>query len=429
MESQNSEFMRLILADEHSAVAQLLDEHRELHDCLNKGVFNWNMPPLAAAKSQEMVDVLLKYGARVETVAQWWAPGLGVDQVEPTIARYLKQRGAHLSIHAATGMGLTDVVRQMVNQTPELALAKGGDGCHPLHFCKEQGIAQILLEHGAEVDARDEDHDSTPAQWRIDDAPECVRFLLAKGATPDPFMAAGLGDLDLAKQCVTDDPSCTAHRIGNNKGPFPGIGFQNRGGSIYQWSLGFNLSPHEVALKRGHTSVYEYLIDNSSPETKFLVGCTSANRALAEAVTTDYPQIVGTLDGEDLALLAKFCWETNKSIEAVTLMLDLGFPIDVPESNHGYTALHNAAWCGDPDLVQLLIERGHPTDVRDPEHGSTPLGWAIHSCVEARRHPQGKFSEVVQLLLDSGTPFDEQHFPVGHEEIDKVLSRYLESQG
>jgi hypothetical protein len=422
MDSPTRQLAQSFHADDHVIVARLLDQYPELcqHLCQDTRV----MPALAEAKSPAMVNVLIDHGARVEDVTEWWAPGFRVDRVEPMIARLLVGLGAELTIHAATGIGLDDVVREMLEHDPELSRARGGDGGHPLHFCRDEGIARLLVEYGGDVDARDEDHDSTPAQWRIGDAPHISRFLLTQGATPDIFMAAGPGDLDLARTMVTDDPTCTSHRIGNNTGPFPGIGFQGRGGSIYQWTLGFNLSPHEVALRRGHKAVYEFLLDNTPLRPKVLVACTSANRTLAEAIAAQHPAILNELDNEDFALLAKFCWETNKNIEAVRLMLDLGFPIDAREFNHGCTALHNAAWCGDPDLVQLLIERAHPLDVRDPDHDSTPIGWAVHSCLEGR-HPNGRFADVIALLLDSGTPFDAKNFPVGHEGIDAVIREHL----
>ncbi len=425
MELPGQQLMEAFLSDDHPVVAELLGRHPQFREHINRGVFDWNMPPLAAAKSREMVDVLIDNGAQVQKVTEWWAPGFGAYQVEQATALYLVQRGAELTIHAATAIGLIDIVREMLERSPEWVSAKGGDGCHPLHFCTDRDLAAVLLANGADIDARDEDHDSTPAQWRIGDAPDLVKFLLQRGATPDVFMGAGLGDADLTERLVTDDPSVTSHRIGNDKGLFPGCGFKGRGGSIYQWSLGFNLSPHEVALKRGHTKIYEFLMDRSAPEAKFLVACTSANRAVAESIAADHPEMVGTLDEEDLALLPKFCWETNKNIDAVRLMLDLGFPVDAREHNHGCTALHNAAWCGDLELVQLLIERGHPTDVRDPDYESTPIGWAVHSCTEAKRHPNGKFPEVVQLLLDNGTPFDAKYYPVGHEGIDAVIKQKL----
>lgn len=67
------------------------------------------------------------------------------------------------------------------------------DNCTPLHFARDVETAQLLLTHGARIDARDQDHSSTPAQWLIGDAPEVSRFLLTQGATPDIFLAAALG--------------------------------------------------------------------------------------------------------------------------------------------------------------------------------------------------------------------------------------------
>jgi ankyrin repeat protein len=413
------------LEDDCGAVDRLLSENAALRERLNQCAFAGEKLPLAAAKSPQMVDVLIKHGAQFEKVSEWLAAGFNAHLVDPSIARYLVERGAKLTIHAAAGIGLTDMVEQMVVQEPQLVHAKGGDGSTALHFCRTPGLAKLLLDRGAHIDARDDDHDSTPAQWRIGDAAEVVRLLVAQGATADIFMAAGLGDLELVRRLITAEPACTTFRIGNNKGPFPGLGFQSRGGTIYQWSLGFNLSPHEVALQRGHRAVYELLMEHSPPQTRFLVACTTANRQLAEEIAAEHPDIVRQLDEEDLALLAKYCWETNKNFEAVRLMLDVGFPVDVIERNHGYSALHNAAWCGDLALVRLLLDRGHPTDMVDPRYDATPIGYAIHSCIEAKRHPDGQFAEVIDLLLSHGTPFHPSRYPVGHQRIDAVIGKHF----
>ena len=69
-------------------------------------------------------------------------------------------------------------------------------------------------------------------------------------------------------------------------------------------------------------------------------------RTDAERIAAENPGIVANLQGEDLELLACYCWETNVNPEAVRLMLDLGFPIDHPETRHAYSPLHNAAWGG-----------------------------------------------------------------------------------
>src|SRR4030095_8827105 len=115
---------------------------------------------------------------------------------------------------------------------PALIDAKGCDACTPLHFSRDVATARLLLEHGARIDARDEDHESTPAQWLIGEAPDVVRFLLDRGAAPDIFIAAPPGDRSVASRLIDANPACVAHRIGRLP-DFPPIGHKHRGGTIY----------------------------------------------------------------------------------------------------------------------------------------------------------------------------------------------------
>jgi hypothetical protein len=412
---------RLVESDDLAGVAALLERHRaELAALMSSpGVSPAGI--LASVRSVGMADLLLENGLTAAMVGAWWAPGFGLNRLSPEVAEHLVQRGAVLTPHAASALGLVERLRGLLDRQPDLVHAKGGDGCRPLHFSRDVATARLLLERGADIDARDDDHDSTPAQWRIGDAPEVTRLLLARGAQGDLFMAAGLGDLALAERLVRQDRACTIHRIGNNRGPFPGIGSGGRGGTIYQWTLGFNQSAQEIAHRRGHRELYDFLMAHTPPRQQLLVACALADRSLAESIVARSPGLVAELDAEDHTLLAKFCWETNISIEAVRLMLDLGFPVDVPESNHGFMPLHNAAWCGDAPLVELLLRHGHPVDRRDPGYNATALGYAIHSCVTARRHPGGSFPEVVRLLLEAGVPLDPHQYPSGDPAIDAVI--------
>ena len=404
-----------------AAVSSLLNQHDSLRRHLDECICSSSKPPLAASRSAEMVDLLLKHGASIAKVGKWWAPGFGTDEVLPQIGEYLIQNGTTVTPHALAGLGLVERLRAVLDDQPDQVHAKGGDGCMPLHFARTVEVAQLLLEAGANIDARDDDHNSTPAQWRIESSIDVTRFLLAQGATVDVFMAAALGDLPLARLAITNDPLCATCCIGNNNGQFPGLGFQGKGGTIYQWTLGFNRTPHEIALQRGHREVYDLLMEHTPPKNKLLVACMIADRPFAESIASDHPNLLSEMDNEDRSLLAKLCWETNQNIEAVRLMLDLGFPVDVPEHNHGYTPLHNAAWCGNAELVELLIAVGHPLDIKDPQFGATPIGWAIYSCLEAKRHPEDLFPRVVELLLRAGASFDKKNYPTGHEGVDGVL--------
>lgn len=327
-------------------------------------------------------------------------------------------------VHEAALAGRADTLAALLARDPSLVHAKGMDARTPLHCASTVEVAALLLEYGAAMDARDEDHDSTPAQWRIGESPDVARFLLERGAKADIFLAAALGDWELAERLVQHDRSCLGHRIGKAR-EFPPIGYKGRGGTIYQWTLGFNTYPHQIALKKGHAEMFDYLYAESDVTTRLLVNCVLARRSEAEQIANEHPEIVRGLPDVDRELVARYCWETNTNTEAVRLMLDLGFPVAHPERSHGYTPLHNAAWAGSGDLVDLLLARGHPVNVRDPGFGATPLGWALHDCLVAKRHPEGEFVRVVKALLEAGSPVNGVQYPTGHADLDEVLEPYL----
>ena len=421
------QFQHSLEADDRDGAARWLDLNPGILAALGPNDCGHGIGLLGAVHSVGMVELLLRHGLDVTRVNEWWTTGFGLNRLAPEVAEHLITRGARVTPHAAAALGLTGRLRALLDEQPGLVHARGGDGGRPLHFSRDVETAHLLVGRGAELEARDDDHDSTAAQWRIGDAPEVTRFLLAQGARPDLFMAAGLGDLALARKLVADDPACTTLRIGNNRGPFPGVGFRQKGGTIYQWTLGFNQSPQEIAHHRRHHELFGFLMSHTPPRQRLLVACMLADRSLAGQITAQFPGVLRELDDEDHTLLAKCCWETNLNPAAVRLMLDLGFPVDAPEFNHGYQPLHNAAWCGNPELVELLLQRGHPVGGRDPGYHSTPLGFAIHSCATAKRHPEGDFPRVVRLLLEAGTPLDDGMYPSGNEGIDSVIKRHRDT--
>jgi len=331
---------------------------------------------------------------------------------------------ADQAVHEAARSGLADKVAEMLAKDPSLIDAKGIDARTPLHCAGTVAVAELLLDHAARIDARDEDHNSTPAQWLIGESPDVARFLLERGAKADIFLAAALGDLRLAERLVAADRRCLTHRIGKTP-EFPPIGYEGRGGTILQWTLRFNSYPHQIALMKGHQAMFDFFYTESDAQTRLLVNCVLARRAEAEVIANEHPEIVPGLPDVDRELVAKYCWETNSNYDAVKLMLDLGFPVAHPEHSHGYTPLHNAAWEGSGDLVDLLISRGHPVDIRDPGYDATPLGYALYDCLVEKRHPEGEFARVVKALLEAGSPLKGVEYPTGDAAVDEVLHAYI----
>jgi ankyrin repeat protein len=406
--------IRALEANDVAAIEALIHDHSGLLNAPNL------RPAVTAARTIATAERLLGWGADTGAVGKWWAPGFYTRSVAAGVGRFLVERGAPLTAHAAAGLGLADHLADLLAADPSLIDAKGGDGCTPLHFARDLETAKVLLARGARVDARDDDHESTPAQWLIGEAPDVARFLLEHGAAPDIFLAAALGDRGLAERLIQADPGCLAHRIGRLP-EFPPIGHKGRGGTIYQWTLAFNSYAHQIALQKGYRELFAFLYENSDTPTRLLVSCVLARRPEAEAIAARNPGLVDSLPAADHELVARYCWETNTNYEAVKLMLDIGFPVAHPERSHGYSPLHNAAWSGAADLVDLLIARGHPVDLVDPTFKATPLGFAIYDCTVEKRHPEGDFGRAVKSLLDAGSPWDALEYPTGDMRIDEAL--------
>ncbi len=99
---------------------------------------------------------------------QWWAGGYGVlDDCDPALVDFLVERGAVIDAHAAARLGKLPEPTDLVAADPEAVHARGGDGQTPLHFASTVDIAAFLLAHGAEIDALDVHHESTPAQYML----------------------------------------------------------------------------------------------------------------------------------------------------------------------------------------------------------------------------------------------------------------------
>ena len=95
---------------------------------LNNGWFGLSQPPLTAARSTAVVDVLIELGADPALVGEWWGPGFGLRGVDPAVAAALVARGAKLTPHAAAGLGLEAHLGEILGREPALVGAADGDG-------------------------------------------------------------------------------------------------------------------------------------------------------------------------------------------------------------------------------------------------------------------------------------------------------------
>ena len=182
--------------DDVAGFRQLLDRCPELRAGINEPVSHFNSPLIIHVRSEAMLEVLLEAGADINARSKWWAGGFGLlDTASPEVAASAIKRGATVTVHAAARLGMIDRLKELIAADPALVHARGGDGQTPLHFASTIEIAEYLLDQGADIHARDVDHESTPAQYMLRSRPEIARYLIQRGAKSDILMAAALGDL------------------------------------------------------------------------------------------------------------------------------------------------------------------------------------------------------------------------------------------
>ncbi|MGH9370803.1 MAG: ankyrin repeat domain-containing protein [Vicinamibacterales bacterium] len=347
-----------------------------------------------AAKNATMLRTLIAAGADINMKSDWEnGPYTVLDNTNEDTARFLLAEGATLTANVAARLGWLDELRTLVNADGARVHARGGDGQQPLHEARTVAIADFLLDRGAGVDVRCLDHKSTPAQYALVDRPDICRRLLERGATPDIFMAARLGDIPLATRLLDTDPACVAARI--NKPGYPPVPPSN----IYCWSIGFGMSPHEVALKFDHRDFHDRLVARSPVRIRFINAILTADERAANAVLAEDPSLLPSLTRQDHAHLAQAIF--HERFDAAELMLSLGFDAAAPGVDGG-TALHAACWVGSVRMVEQLLARGGvPLDARDPTHQSTPLGWAAFGSVH-RRAAGADYPAVADRLVAAG---------------------------
>ncbi len=307
-------------------VGRLLREHPELRQRINEPVFSFNSPAIVAyAGDAAMVDVLLDAGADPNRKSEWWAgPFHALYSASGKAAERLIAAGAVMDACAAAHLDRVDVLQEMIAADPARVHERGGDGQTPLHFAVSKAVIDLLLDAGADIDARDVDHRSTPAQWMLDRRRgagryELAQYLAERGAATDIFMAAALGLTDRVRTLLQADATLLNLRTGRGEyGEKPPSSYH-----IYFWTIGDGLTALDVAAQFDHRETLDAMMAFASVSQRLLAACRQGDEALARGIVREHPGIVGSLTQDEQRVIADAAW--NGNARAVALMLDLGF--------------------------------------------------------------------------------------------------------
>ena len=401
---------------DHSLAQKLLSESPALIHSRDPDSFG--QVPIAAAASRndlKMVDLVLKAGADVDARSDWWAGSFGaMDFCDERTADYLISKGATLTAHAAARLGKAEELRQILQDNPAAVHARGGDGQFPLHFSQTAEIVDILMDAGADPDARDIDHEGTAAQWRIKNA-EVLQRLVQRGAATDIFIAIALDDPSRIQKHLDEDPA-SLNRKTNEPGN-PMIPVDAPGAHIYTYELGFG-RPLQVAANLGKDRAYGHLFLQSPPAVQLLAACWKGDREtvlkLRDSLKDLSPQ-----DASQIADAAR-----NRRHDLLALMLEVDFPIDA-QDHEGMTALHWAGFHGDAEGMRLLLPR-NPSLTLKNGYGGTALSTTCYGSMHGWYAKTGSYAECAQLLVEAGADPRNLH---GSEAVNEVLREAFSREG
>lgn len=400
------EFRRAFAKRDAASVRDLLRRHPAARALIDAPLFPFDAPALVHFASEgdlPLVGVLLDFGADPNRRSRWWAGGWhALHSARGAVAEKLLDAGAVPDACAAANLDRPDLLRRMLDEDPRRVHERGGDGQTPLHFARSRAVVDLLLERGADPDARDRDHRGTPAQWMLERRRGAGRYDLAahlveRGATADIFLATALGLTERLRALLDSDPALLALRTGQGEyGEQPPSSLH-----IYTWSIGQNLSPLQVAERFDQPEAARVLRELGGHKELFLAACAGGRAAEARRILGERPGLVAELSAHEQRALPDAAWAGDAA--AVELMLELGFDPATPGQDGG-TVLHCAAWQGSLPALRAALREPRVRALinqRDAVHGSTPLGWCCHGACHSG-NARGAYPAVARQLLEAG---------------------------
>jgi ankyrin repeat protein len=324
-----------------------------------------------------------------------------------------KNRYGNPIIHHAVSTGNAELVKLLISKGADVN-AKGQFDRVALHYANKKGMAEILLAHGATVDAPT-NYGETPMHWAAEgvngfgkrvDLVEFANVLIAHGAdanrktgegrshkTPLNY-AARSNNIPVAKVLIARG----ADVEGGGSSPLSSAGENGdyvemaqllvESGAKVNAPSPTGWYPLQTAAGRGNIKVTNYLLEKGADPN---AGDRAGFTALYSAAGSDY------------------------GLSTAEALLRHGANPNA-QNMHGGTALHQAASQGAVKIMQLLL--ANRADVNSATNdGFTPLHGAVsYGNNETRR-------SAVEALLKSGANVNAKTSRDGETPFHKAISR------
>jgi serine/threonine-protein phosphatase 6 regulatory ankyrin repeat subunit B len=338
----------------HKDIAELLISHGAQ---INKGP---NTPLYYAVENghKDLVELLLAHGADL-TVRNNWGTGkialeIALEKDRKDIAELLIAHGAEApNLHLAVQIGNLDKVNEFLSQEIDIN-SKDEQGKTPLIYAVDnshEGIAELLITHGADVNIKDENGRTPLCSAVLSGDLEIAELLISKGADVNEK----LNDFSLLRYALWLENIDMARLLVHSGAPF------------------------DVADRDGQTA-FRHAVDYGQKELVdlFVSKGADVSNIYKAASVGDIARVKALIEqGVDVNAKDEFGWTSlywaasMGQKEVAEFLLNAGAWPDV-QAEDGRTPLYQASGVDAADLIELLIFRGANVNVKD-ESGDTPL--------------------------------------------------------
>lgn len=356
----------------------------------------------------EAARLLLRAGARVNEANEYGATPLWLACAKGSaeMAALLLEAGAdpnaalrsgETALMTAVETGSLEVVRLLLVRGANVNAAESGEGQTALMWAVAEnhlGLVQALIEHKADVNARTKSG-FTPLRFAAQQGNlESARMLLAAGAMivesgtamgkiPDPLLIASASGHTELSVFLTE------------QGADPGASDSQGFTALHYAAMRRNMLPLVAALLARKASpnarlprdapeqggVTEMSIEGATP--LFLAAAAGNGGAIRQLTAAGADPHISTKQSTTPLMVAAGLGlfenrredAVKQSLEAVMMLVEMGADVNAV-GEHGWTALHGAAYTGSNDTLEFLVKHGARMDVVDG-FGQTPLSIAL----------------------------------------------------
>ncbi len=253
----------------------------------------------------------------------------------------------------------------------------------------------LLMEHGdvdavAESFAADAETALHAALDRIY-SEELLRFLLHRGA-------------NLEKQ--SEPGSETALHIATRRRRLEAVRILADQGAKLNAETAGGKTAYAHAIRRGFVEISDELrirgcSTKLNPADELAVALVGGDLEEARSLLSHQSDLVKEMSAEEARILPDLTG--RQALDPVRFLLENGVDLNARGLDDG-TALHQAAWFGQPGQVDLLLSFQHPIDPVDRVHRFTPLGWCAHgsSFSGDAQSRQNDYARIARTLLEAG---------------------------